>query len=927
MIQDTRRRDAGTFVGRQSELALLRTRLDEVRAGNPRLVLVEGTDGIGKTALLERVLAQASDVRILRADGVREERLLHYGVAQRLAQSAEAPLSDELAGLIAKSTPGPETFTVGARFLDLLGSLQRHGPVAVAVDDAQWADRASLLALLFAFRRLHADRVLAIIAIRDDSLRRLPEGLLKLFASAGGDTLRLSGLNATELQELAAGVVAEGLPLEVAKHLEEHTGGNPLHACALLEELPRDRLRRVTDAPLPSPRSFSLQVLSRLARCSRTSRRLLTAASILGLQCPLTLAQRLAGIEDPLAALEGAMAVRLLEEREIESGHGIAFPHAMIRAAIYQDIGPARRATLHLRAAELIADEARSLQHRIAAAVTEDEPLAAELADYARREAGRGAWALAAEAMLRAVRLGPAVERQEQRLLEGVDFLLMAGDVSRAATFTEEISLCADGPSRRYVLGRLAFHAGRPIEGHALLLAAWDACDPSLDGALATRIATEVALVLVQRARGPELVIWARRAMTAAAGAPVARSPWAHLAYGLAYVGRAHEGLLEIPSLPEAPFDVQAEDVPALYARGLLRFMTDDLSRARADFSAVEPAAMRSGPFMFRLASLSSLADVEYRLGAWDDAIAHAELGASCGEDADQAWALTWLHATAAAPLAGRGEWEAAKAHSEAAACVARLVNDETAVGDVAVARMRIASARGDHKAVVDASMPLVRMQRREGIDEPGARWPWYEFYADALLSLGRLREAEAVLTWFEEPAVARGLRSAMANAARVRGNLEAARKHNDAANAAFLAGLEHSRAVSFPFDRARLEAAYGGFLRRLGRRAAAVVQLKAARDRFLELGARPYVQRCHRELEVSGVAPADRRDLRPATLTPQEVTVASYVAQGLSNREVATTLVVSLNTIEYHLKNIYSKLALTSRSQLVLWVREQASL
>jgi ATP/maltotriose-dependent transcriptional regulator MalT len=918
MTMDVHPSGRALFVGRQDELRLLRARLDEVRAGEPRAVLVQGAPGIGKTALLQRFLAESTDLRVVTASGEEEEHLLPYAVVEQLVRSSRVPRTDQRAALGATTIPPRRAGAIGAGLVELLDSLQEHGPVCVVVDDAQWADRPSMVALLFAMRRLHADRVLTLIAVHEDRAFDLPAGLLKLADSDRGSTLRLRGLPLADLRELAAALTEDVVPVSLAEQLREHTGANPLHLRALLEEFPLERLRRASDAPLPTPRSVGAQVVARVSACPPPAQQLVVATAILGMQCPLILAQRLAGIDDPLGALEAAMSAGLLETHDAERDHGIAFPDAMTRSAIYNDIGPARRAALHLRAAELVNQPDAALQHRSAAALGEDEPLASDLAAHARRQAARGALARAATAMLRSSDLSPASAQRERRLLEGVDCLLVSGDVNRAATLTDEVSRCADGPYRRYVLGRLAFRAGRPAEARELLLGAWDLCDRSRERELAGRIAAELALVHIRQAHGAEAVPWARRAVAASEGTTTP-APWAHLAYALVYAGDAPRGLAELAFLPEMTgeltAELTAEHVQAAYARGLLRVATDDLAGARTDLAAVEPAARRWGPFAFVFAGLSLLAEAEYRLGCWDDAVDHAEAAASIGEDAGQVWMLSWLHATAAAPLAGRGEWDRARAHTEAAARHARAVQDDGSVADAAIAAARLAAARDDHEAVVDALAPMLRMPRREGVDEPGAQWPWQELYADALVRLDRLDEADSVLLAFEELAALRDAHGAMANAARVRGNLEAARKRPDLADAAFRAGLEHSRPLAVAFDRARLEAAYGRFLRRTGKRGAGLTVLRAARDRFDRLGARPYVECCDRELIGAG---ANSRHRQRPTLTRHEVAVVRLVTQGLTNHGVAEQLVVSLNTVEYHLKNIYRKLGVASRTQLV---------
>ncbi len=258
----------GPFVGRQEELTRLRTKLDEIRAGEPRLVLLEGAAGIGKTAILRRLLAQASDVQLLWSSGAHEEQLVPFGVVEQLAHSIRTPLPTQLDGLGRTPARSPDPLAVGAAFVELLSGVQDGGPVVVVVDDAQWADRPSVLALLFALRRLQSDRVLFLFAVRENELHRLPEGLLRLATDERGAVLRLPGLDVAEVQDLAAAVIDERLSAPLAERLRDHTGGNPLHLEALLRELPLGRLEHSARVPLPSPRSYSMQIVGRLAGCS-----------------------------------------------------------------------------------------------------------------------------------------------------------------------------------------------------------------------------------------------------------------------------------------------------------------------------------------------------------------------------------------------------------------------------------------------------------------------------------------------------------------------------------------------------------------------------------------------------------------------------------------------------------------------------------
>ncbi|WP_248963581.1 HNH endonuclease [Sphaerisporangium perillae] len=153
-------------------------------------------------------------------------------------------------------------------------------------------------------------------------------------------------------------------------------------------------------------------VLSRLAGCDAPTQRLVEAMSVLGVSAPLWRAARLAGLADPVAALDQAVAAHLLVERSTDHGIVVAFPHPLVQAAVYQDLGPARRTSLHGGAAELADDELARLNHRLHSTGHPDDTLVAELAAFARREAGAGLWSSAAVHLTRAARLATAEDEQ-----------------------------------------------------------------------------------------------------------------------------------------------------------------------------------------------------------------------------------------------------------------------------------------------------------------------------------------------------------------------------------------------------------------------------------------------------------------------------------------------------------------------------------
>lgn len=253
----------------------------------------------------------------------------------------------------------------------------------------------------------------------------------------------------------------------------------------MLAELPASAL--FAD-DLAAPRSFSAYVLSRLASCPPEAEALVVAASVLGLRCGMGLAVRLGDVRDPLPALEAAISAGLLRARATPTANEISFTHPLVRAAVYHDVAPTRRAAIHARAATLVEDEGSALRHLAAAAPADDAELAADVDAYAGREARRGAWAAAAAAFLTSARLSPGNIEREGRFIEAVQCLLVAGEYGRARTLAEELPRFKDSPRRRCALGQLAFVAGRLDDAEGLLLGAWEGADRRADPELAAAL-------------------------------------------------------------------------------------------------------------------------------------------------------------------------------------------------------------------------------------------------------------------------------------------------------------------------------------------------------------------------------------------------------------------------------------------------------
>jgi DNA-binding CsgD family transcriptional regulator len=230
--------------------------------------------------------------------------------------------------------------------------------------------------------------------------------------------------------------------------------------------------------------------------------------------------------------------------------------------------------------------------------------------------------------------------------------------------------------------------------------------------------------------------------------------------------------------------------------------------------------------------------------------------------------------------------------------------------------------AQADYDRVLRALAPLRQPWARGAIDEPGF-WPWPDVYGNALVMTNRVDEADEFLRPYERVAEQRGHRSALARLGYVRGRIAGARGDLDAVRDTFESALARLEDLPLRYDRARVNFAYGQTLRRAGKRREADAVMQVAREAYLALGAETYVRRCDRELKAGGLN-LRRSSAHSAELTPQETAVTDLVARGMSNKEVATELFLSVKTVQYHLTRIYAKLGIRSRSELAARYRDR---
>jgi DNA-binding CsgD family transcriptional regulator len=896
------------LVGRDDARRVLADAWTRSGEGHATLVMVEGEAGVGKSALVRDLSGTCGpDTLQLTASGAEAEQLLDFGVVEELyAEATALGLAADLP--FGRDGHRPDPLEVGAALLAVITDASAGAPVLVVVDDAHWADQPSVQAVTFALRRIRRLPVLTVVVHRPDA--PLLEPLHRLCADGRGTRIRLAGLDAPDLRELVRRRCAVTLSPGAGQRLHDHTRGNPLEALTIAEELGPALDTRF--GPMPAPRSYATLVLNRLAALPTEVEGLVAAIAVLGHPTSVGSLTAMLEVEDATSILDEAIRHRLLVMETRGGADVVDVAHPLLRAAVAFDLAPSRRADLHRRAATISSDPARALLHRLSAMLGEDVSLGREAVTLARAQLDDGWQLTAIDLLVGAARVLPDGPERTEALLLAADHLLRATD---AAAARELLTLVSGDPGDAYehvLRGQLAFLEGERDLAVDHLRLAWE-IDP--DDATTARAAMLLATLAANTANGKRSLAWARRALDRAARADTGIDRGQALtmvASAWALVGDLAAGLGELDAWRQGADDTSDAAIP----RGLLLLWTGSLAAARDVLTSVVDTGDDAIETLTLAAAHYSLADAYYRIGEWDRALELAEHLAATLDDADRHLSSPMAHAVAAFVLAGRGRTTEAERHLERGHRALTASDNPSAALWVVVAKARVAAARGDDAEValqlgllaeLTADLPLP-----EGVQ------PWRADLVSALVALDRLDEAEEALAALDARLRHSGAH-ARAGACRARAQLAAARGGDRDAALAFAEGLAEDPVATGSFARARLELAAGAFERRKGRRRIASDLLEQARRRFVDLGASPYLERTDRELAACGLNPRSRSDVAAAALTPAEEAVARLVVEGLTNREVATTLVVSVKTVETHLSKVFTKLGVRSRTELAV--------
>jgi DNA-binding CsgD family transcriptional regulator len=916
--------------GRPNECERVDQLLAQARAGRSDTLVLRGEAGIGKSALCGYAAEQANEMTVLRASGApTESELAFSGLADVLRplfsrlEKLPAQQAVALASALALGPPAPVgRFAICAATLGVLGAAAEDGPVLVIVDEAESLDRSSAEALLFAERRLDADRVALLFAVRD--------GRPTMFDVAELPELRLAPLDRDAAQVLLTSSAEVTIAPQVIEQLLLAAAGNPLAlveipALLSLEQLAgTEPLGDELTTAATVERAFLRQVDS-LAEASREAL-LVAAASDTG-ELDTIVAALIALDIDPrsLAPSEKAELVSI-------SGGMLEFRHPLLRAAVYRTASAVARRAAHQALAAAVDGERqldRRAWHLAAAAPGHDEAAARALEQAALAARRRGGHAEAASAFDRAGRLSAEGFERARRLREAAADTWLVGRADDARGLLDEALDNADDPSVRAAIqhrrGVIDMWQGSPLASHALLVEEAASIE-ELDPARAAKMLTDAAWACFMAAEITSGLETAERANELGTRAGGIAETLAKAVLGIALVlsGDAQRAVPLFADYIGLLDSVESSPSLGLYQPlrpdGQLLMWFEQYDRAREVLARTIDSA-RAGSALGALPyALSVLADLDFRTGNWAAAYASATEAVRLADETNQITTLAFSLGCLARLEAAQGRESDCRAHSERALTIAYpRVGAVVALAGSGLGLLELGLGHVDQ--AVEQLEALARRAGEHGLKEPGVI-QWAPDLIETYVRLGRSPEAELALAQFESLADKTERTWALAAAARCRGLLAA----EDGFEVEFRRALELHGRTATPFERARTELCLGERLRRARRRAEAREPLRAALKTFERLGAAPWSERARTELAATGETARRRDPYAAEQLTPQELQVALVVARGATNKEAGAALFLSPKTIETHLGRVYRKLNVRSRTELAhLFSREGA--
>jgi DNA-binding CsgD family transcriptional regulator len=906
------------LVGRAHEIKIIEDLLAEARRATAGVIVLRGDAGIGKTAILDKIVEgveTTGEFMILAARGHEVESHISFGVLATLLDPVldllpELPevQSAALAGALRlKPSAEGDRLAVGSATLGLFAAMAERKPLLVCLDDAHWSDLPSLEAIAFASRRLHAEQAAVLLAARSEVDTDPVAG--KWLDSL--PNLAISGLtesDAIELLERRAHLLD---PDQLKQHVVQ-TMGNPLALLELTEQ--PDSLSPVT--PMAIGNRLEQAFGYRLRRCTSSTRKALLLLAVCGGETD-TLRHVLEGEGLSFADLEQAEVVGL-----VYTATGVVeFRHPLMRSAVYHTATPVERREAHramaVSAAKVGTPRAmeREVWHLAAAATFPDEHVAGRLEQAACAAAESRSYATAMQMYEMAGRLSTSAGDRARRLVTAAELSMHAGRTEAGLSILDRMAGEATDPRAIHIRCRIEMWGGKPVAARDRLLQTglqvadrepvWGAVMLS-HAALATTMLGELGTAADMAGRAVELTIDLPDRVIM----PVLL---VH-AFALGACGQEQpaRALLARCRPHLQVYDPLNSDQIVLIA-GLAYDSLEDDAEAQVWYRRAVEAARNVGAVGLLPFQLSWLAMAQWREGASAAALSTAHEATRLAEETGWWTELPNSLVGLAFVEAALGRDNDSRAHAARAVEMASTtgVRIVEARADMALALLELGAGRpaeaarhlhfvANFAAANNFGDPLLAVWAADAV-EAGVRGGRPDLAADAYAVL--MAEAERS----DRP-------TARARAARARALLA---EDADTADSAIAEALEYHSQANWPFEEARTWLVHGEILRRNRRRNRARMSLERGAELFERMGATGFGQRAAAELRaVGGSSRASMPELSPK-LTPQETHVALIVAGGATNAEAAAHLFLSPKTVEYHLSSVYRKLGIRSRNQL----------
>jgi DNA-binding CsgD family transcriptional regulator len=792
---------------------------------------------------------------------------------------------------------GADRFLVYLAVLNLISEAAAEQTVLVVADDAHWLDDASREALLFVARRVEGEHLAVVLAVREDS----PVDTSDL------PVLLVRGLDAQAARDVLAQAAGGPVPSLVAERLVARTAGNALALTELARSLPRDQLLGTVPLPAELPLTGGVEQAflhrhDELPPGARTAV-LVAAADDSGRWEVVRAAAALLGAGD--ADLDAAERSHLVTRHH----QRVELRHPLVRSAVYAAATAAERRRVHAALAEVLRspeDADRRAWHRAASAEGPDEEVVAELEAAARRAAGLGGHEAASAAWERSAELTSDPARRGLRFHQAATAAWVAGRPDRAAALADVALMSLEDPPSRadavMLRARVEWNVGSVEAAHRRVMreaVAVAPVDPGRARSMAMFAASLAAVAPCDVVVDPLSLLGEPATPEERCSAELTRA-FVHLRAG---AWAAASAALDAAVAETELFEPGLHDLLPLAGLVALHLGRDETALRLHD--RLLATARAEGALIMVLYALTRRAAVDLALGRWDALAAGAQEALRLAEATGRAGLTAMPRAWLAALAALQGRDGAAALHAEA----------ERAAADGALGTMAA--------AVRD----LLRWTRALLADSPATALHHLEHlahgFAERMTALDRLEAAahggrpDLARRWVAELGeVAAGTGSCWAAAVAEHGRALLAA--GDEVGAHLARALELHEGSPRRVDAARTRLAYGEWLRRARRRVDARVHLRAAMQTFEDLGARRWADRAAQELRASGETVRRRGVGEDAPrLTPTEDQVVRLVAQGLPTREVAAQLFVSPRTVEFHLRNVFTKLGVTSRAEL----------